>query len=113
MLAKRRGEGARFVEAQIRSDLRYGHRRIRQQSLGLLDPKSAHVAVRRQSEGLLERPHEMIRAQSYDIGQRCQRRVFRKVLLDILRDPFLLPTGKPPTNGMVRGDSAVVEPQEL
>ena len=113
VLAERRRKGAGLAKAQIDPDLRHRHRGIGQQRLGLLDAQAAHVAVRRQAEGLLERPHEMKGAQPHDVGQRGQRNVVREVLLDVLRNLLLLPAGEPASNVLPFGSGAVVETQQL
>src|SRR5262245_49214854 len=59
-LAKRRRERAGLAEADRQSDI--GHRWLwlGQQHLGPLDPAIVVISVRRQSEGLLERPTEVV-----------------------------------------------------
>src|SRR4029077_16195011 len=92
-------ECARPTETDLERDLGNGCTRICQQSLRALEPTRSPVAMRRLAKGPLERPQEMIRAQSHKLGQRIKRNVFGKVLLDEFHHASLLPWGKPAAVG--------------
>src|SRR6202012_1246502 len=77
------------------ADLRHGILACSQHDLRLLDPPAGMVAVRRNAEGLLERPTEIVSAQASGPRQRRERDLFGQVLLDIAGYDPLLPTGEP------------------
>src|SRR5262249_7282391 len=90
-------ERARAMESHIERNLRAQCAGLGQQGLGALNPPARPVAIRRLPEGLLEGSQKMIWAQPHLIGERVERNVLGKVLLDEIHDALLLPRGKPAT----------------
>src|SRR2546425_13237935 len=94
---KRGAERTHCAESDIERDFGNRRGRICQKGLCAFDPSRRPVAMRRLSEGLLERSKEMIRAQSPQLGQQLKRNVLREVLFHEIDDTPLLPAGKPAT----------------
>jgi hypothetical protein len=71
------------------------------------------ISVRRHSEGLLERPAEMVRAQSRQFGEGRERDVVGDVLLDKGGHPLLLPARKTATAGTPAECSVTIDANEF
>src|SRR5689334_4395431 len=94
MPAERACERAGLREAERHADLRHRPIPVGEQHFGALDAASDEVAMRRCAERVLEGAGKMKRTQPRDLGARRERHVLREVLLDELRDPITLPSGK-------------------
>src|SRR3954447_4419297 len=71
------------------------------------------ISARRHSEGLLERPAEMERAQSRQSGEGRERDVVGDVLLDIGGHPLLLPARKAAAPGGPSGRSVTIDANDF
>src|SRR6266850_7226091 len=104
------GERACLAEANRQSDIGHRGRGLRQQRLGALHTTAGVKSMRRDAEGLLEGPAEIVRAQANQLGERGERYLLGEMLLDIGGDDTLLPRREPAPNGRLdAGGSAGVE----
>jgi hypothetical protein len=68
-IAKRAAESAEAAPARVEGDFADGHLRVPQKRLGFFDAAREQVAMRWQSEGLLELTCEMRRGDVADLGE--------------------------------------------
>src|SRR5712691_10232479 len=71
------------------------------------------ISVWRHSEGLLERPAKMVRAQSRQFGEGRERDVVGDMLLDIGGHPLLLPARKAAATGTPAECSVTIDTNEF
>src|SRR5215471_4513427 len=93
-LAKSCGERTRFAEADLQRDLGDRARGLRQERLGVLDATSVVIAMGWRAERSLERPAEMIRAQSNEVRERGERYLRGDMFFDVAAHSALLPGGE-------------------
>jgi hypothetical protein len=71
------------------------------------------ISARRQAEGLLERPTEIVRAQTDQLGKPGERYLLAKVLIDIGGDDALLPSRETPSHRSFPAPNPGIEPHQL
>ena len=71
------------------------------------------VAMRRRAERLREGARKMVEAEINELGESCQRNVFRKMLLDEFYHALLLPRGQAATNRPCRSRCSSLQSKEL
>jgi len=71
------------------------------------------ISARRQAEGLLERPTEIVRAQTDQLGKPGERYLLGKVLIDIGGDDALLPSRETPSHRSFAAPNPGIEPRQL
>src|ERR1700730_4437173 len=81
--------------------------------LGRFDSAARMISARRHSEGLLERPAEMERAQSRQFGEGREWNFVGDVLLDIGGHPLLLPARKAAATGGPPGCGVTIDANDF
>ena len=77
----------------------------------MLDAPLVVISMRRQAEGLFERPAEIVPAQANELCERGEWYLFGQMLLDVGGDDPLLPGGETAARGNALGPG--IEAHEL
>jgi hypothetical protein len=112
-LVKGGGERAGPAKPDRQSNLGNREFGLGQKYLGLLHAPAAVISARRQAEGLLERPTEIVRAQTYQLGKPGERYLLGKVLIDIGGDDALLPSRETPSHRSFLAPNPGIQPRHL